>query len=770
MDLMFTLPRIVATILFPLLANALEPTRAASREDKRAITGRVEWPDGKPASGARIRWDAVDGDPILSFDLFGPSLVETDAHGKFEITDLKCPTYRVEARVKKEGDPNPWVAVADSVVVGAPAVVLKLVPGSKIEGRVLDDRGQPVKECSVLARRVQTQRDGRGSSTTPADPVELRDPKGRFVILGLTPGTWEVHAEAPNSAQSQPLMVTVPTQASIELRVLRLGSIAGHVVDPRGKAVAGATVRYPRRRPGTIFSTRDGEAVVETDASGAFVVEELEPAVLLLTASAPGFAPSQQLDFALKPGAHAQDIVLTLRAGGIISGEVVDAAGKGIGKRKVSASPTESYDYHDDRDAVTDAKGHFEIRDLAEGTYRVSSRKSDAVADIEKVDETVVTVVAGETVTVILGKPRDLPFRVSGVIRVGGQPLGDSALSATKIYGNPAFEQSETKTDAEGRYELGFDRPGTHWWDFTIGSLSFMSRRYVSEEAQQTIDFNVKGGRLSGRVMGLDGKAYAGAKVEIVTGRESLDLAPYHVSGDIATDAEGRFVFEPLAPAKYRIQIGRAGQSTFEGAQTHGVVIREDVNVTEAAMHEIAIALRPACTVSGVLRGPDGKPAADATVLGRDENGVLFDRERLARTDVEGRFSIHGLPAGKATFFACTLDLVSFPSAPVVLDARKSAKLELKLAKATRLWVDVLTADGQNVSQCQLRVFDADERDVDIHFWDESPEDGVEGTLVGVLSPGKYRVVAAHSSGVSTKTDVELRGEPVKAVELRFPR
>ena len=87
-----------------------------------------------------------------------------------------------------------------------------------------------------------------------------------------------------------------------------------------------------------------------------------------------------------------------------------------------------------------------------------------------------------------------------------------------------------------------------------------------------------------------------------------------------------------------------------------------------------------------------------------------------------------------------------------MLDPKAPAKIELKMRKATRLWVDLLNADGENVSRCQLRVFDASDRDVGIRFWDDAPDDHVEGTLAGVLLPGKYRIVGSHESGVSTTT------------------
>jgi uncharacterized GH25 family protein len=762
--------RWITVVLLLTCASAFGYALAGAEQEGASITGRVEWPDGKPAAGAQVRWSVVDGDAILSSNLFGPSVVETDARGEFEIPKLKAAAFRVEARVKKTGDPNPWVAVTDSVQPGAPLVVLKLSPGEKLEGRVVDDRGKPIRECRVRALRIQRTRDGSGMSSTAIDPVDVRDAQGRFVLLGLTPGTWEVHAEAANGNESQPLSVTVPSKAPIELRVLRTGSIAGRVVDPRGQAVAGAKVRYPQRRPGIAFSMSDSSRVVETDKSGAFRIADLEPAVLLLTASASGFAPSEQLTVALKSGEQARDVVLTLRVGGIIAGQVVDAADKPVPNREVRASDVDSVDFLDDHRAVTDADGRFEIRDLAAGTYEVTLPKADTSGGFGNDDSQAVEVVAGETARVVLGKPKVLPYRVHGVIRVGSEPLAGAALSATKIYDNPTFAQAETKTDAEGRYELGFDRPGTHWWDFSIGELSFLARRVVSKEAQQTINFTVKGGRLGGRLLGVDGKPAAGATVAIVTGRASVDVSEYFVEGSAQTDADGRFVFAPLTPAKYRIQIGRAGGAQFDRGQSHGLVIREDLDVSETAPLEVELALEPACTVTGVLRGPDGKPAADAFVLGRDARGVLFDRERLTRTDAEGRFSIHGLPPGKATFFACTPELASVESEPVLVDAAKPVSIELKLRKATRLWVDLQTADGGNVTQSQVRVFDALDRDVKVRWWDEEPDDEVEGSFVGTLTPGKYRITATHHTGASASMTVELNGEPVKAVELRYPR
>src|SRR6185295_17499166 len=94
---------------------------------------------------------------------------------------------------------------------------------------------------------------------------------------------------------------------------------AGRVVDERGAGVGGAQVRATPVTPGpdsqpALFAT--------TDEDGRFGLDALDPGDVELAVSHDSFAPATQV-----ARAGRTDVVLTLAAGGTLSGRVVDAAG-----------------------------------------------------------------------------------------------------------------------------------------------------------------------------------------------------------------------------------------------------------------------------------------------------------------------------------------------------------------------------------------------------------------------------------------------------------
>jgi protocatechuate 3,4-dioxygenase beta subunit len=179
-------------------------------------------------------------------------------------------------------------------------------------------------------------------------------------------------------------------------------TISGQVIDGAGVPVAGARVyagfseNYSSdgegRRIAFVRSSDDGnsgEAIATTDGAGFFMaaisrkVSEKASLQVSLTANADGYAESKKDTFSLKSGDTKENIKLTLRGAGSVSGRVVDGNGLGVAGVTVSLNPAGGGDFMGGDNieidfggrggkynTTTDGAGEFLISGVAEGRYK----------------------------------------------------------------------------------------------------------------------------------------------------------------------------------------------------------------------------------------------------------------------------------------------------------------------------------------------------------------------------------------------------------------
>lgn len=198
--------------------------------------------------------------PPLGFERL-EAQADTDADGRFS--------------VEAEG-PGPWTVVAHvpgvvtpSAVTHGEPVVLRLAPGAALEGRVTDERGQPVPSFSLLLAHVV--------GPLEVDREEARhfvDADGRYEVRGLAPGPTRVVAAALGFAPSDEARVTLTPGAGRALDfTLRGGArVTGQVVDRDSKApLAGARVSLEGQGDATLAVSPSAR----TGADGRFELSGL---------------------------------------------------------------------------------------------------------------------------------------------------------------------------------------------------------------------------------------------------------------------------------------------------------------------------------------------------------------------------------------------------------------------------------------------------------------------------------------------------------------
>jgi hypothetical protein len=312
------------------------------------------------------------------------SQVESADDGTFRL-DVYPGSFQLQARA-----PGYAPSRSRAVRSGSSGIELILEPGRKVTGRVKNPFGQPVvgARISVWPNMVvknwkgavvgqSTLGDAYARCTSDAGGNFRVDdlPPGRFVLLteksGYEPRLMYLDFAAPDEV----------VQAEVQLeqgRVLR-----GRVLDPDQQPVVGALVTAARSRASAVqteVATQDdfprwsarklgylpiplprATAAVETDSSGFFQLDTLEPARYDLSVLADGLLPARLEG--LNPELATQALAIVLEAGSTLEGRIISSStGHGVGEALLIVGRLGHR-----RFTRTDSSGQYKIEGLLEG-------------------------------------------------------------------------------------------------------------------------------------------------------------------------------------------------------------------------------------------------------------------------------------------------------------------------------------------------------------------------------------------------------------------
>lgn len=360
-------------------------TTVASFADQGAthvlLSGRVLC-DDEPCAGSYVsigRSDPSQGSVFLR--------AETDAGGRFSVALGEPGSYRIQVvRHSAGGGFRGSIAFAVEIPpVSAFEVELAFWTGS-VTGRVLDPAGRPASGAEVRLF-------GREGTTASYSATTGED--GRYEVVGAATGTYRVVAQGASTAlrigaDDDPSTARVEVVAGATATVLDLWlpvttSIEGRVTNAVGEPVAAAHV-HVSGGPTThrLFDVR-------SDASGAFVLHDVEPGDYWLRASwheatspwtsinAAGRVPAR-VDLALEPGARVE---LRVPGGAQPAGRVLVSGTDDLGR---------SCGY------VALETGAGALGPLPPGTYHLRAHRGSQ----EVLAEETVTLAAGEQRTLTL--------------------------------------------------------------------------------------------------------------------------------------------------------------------------------------------------------------------------------------------------------------------------------------------------------------------------------------------------------------------------------
>jgi len=749
------------------------------------VAGRVVWPDGAPAVGARVRLAAGTGSPrSATVQTLGLGR-EVKPDGGFLLGGLDPGPYALRASCEpraEDEDTSPlFKAYVEGVQAGTRDLVLELRPTSSVAGLAVDDAGAPVPAFRVSARQ-------QGVALGEGLAGRFEDQGGAFELAGFAEGRWTLEARAEGFSGSEPLEVAVPHRGPpAVLRLIRGARLAGVVLDPGGAPVAGASVRARCSLEGGAVASHDGDA----DEQGRFELRDLAAGSFALTASSESWAPSQERTLTLAAGEAVEDLVLSLTAGGTLEGRVFGDDGAPATGRTIMTVPLVSPG-GDQVQTISDGDGRFRVERLAPGRWQAmalpdmqtmagmasGAEDIDPVTMFSRVKSATVEIAEGETTHVVLGEPPAAPVRVHGRVTRGGEPLAGAILAAVGE-GRAILEALDMqRTDEDGRYEIEVDAPG-HYTVLVgqedLGEEDATTEFLVTipEVDEHRLDLALPIGVIEGRVLGPGGDPLAGARVswkrEGSLGALSITSGAHATS----TDERGAWRFAGLRPGTYAV---RASAPWQEGGDELGRDLADGLRLAEdEVLRGIDLRLPRAGRAIGRVVDVHGEPVAGATVFARDAAGRPVDLSPRVESDSGGRFEYRGLSPGSVTLSARTCEglAASREVGPVEVLEGGTCEVEIELEPGTLLRID-LEGEDREPLRCSVSVLDSEGSEVSCLLPRDHNEallsEGISSTehRVGPLPSGRYRVIATAPDGREATRSVTLRGQEERRVRLRL--
>lgn len=515
---------IAVAFAVPMIASSAQtPSPKPGTTDKKqpplcTVSGRVVTAaDGAPIKSARVALVEESAEPHPHvFAAF------TDNDGRFEIQKINPARYEFVAshtgyinqryQAKGTGDGAILALVPGQEVAG---VLFRLLRGAVINGRVIDEAGEPMQAVtvSVLRKPSDEEREEAGPIGKKLGLLEsssaFTDDRGEYRIFGLKPGEYYIKAaEMPNP----PNML--------------------HAVDAIDWAML--------EEFGSQYAPLFYPGVVQLDQAQAMSLHAGE---------------EMQADFTMR---HIKTVQ--------ISGRVIAADGGPATKAYVDLSIPWVNGWSQSMGSGTDAKGEFSIKGVPPGSYILSARQHDQ----DKLYVTRQKLEVGEekldSVTIAFGRGTNIAGRILGTNAATNPPERIRvSLSPTDDDNEGAYASAEVKKDgsfqfndvADGGYALHVGvEEGWFVKSARLGGEDMFQKGVQVEKGAAggslEIVLSSEGAQLAGTVTDRDkGQPVAGAQVSLKLDPET----PYNRirSHQTSTDQNGQFNFRALPAGKYRV-------------------------------------------------------------------------------------------------------------------------------------------------------------------------------------------------------------------------
>jgi protocatechuate 3,4-dioxygenase beta subunit len=371
-------------------------------------------------------------------------------------------------------------------------MTVRLQRASRIEGRVVDERGWGIEGALVRAfgeGHLRAAEPGGGDSlgvtAGPVPPISAsgegtlafvqqvstgRD--GQFVLQNLRPGSYTIAASHDDFASTESGLVEVgagATRSDLGITMQLGAELAGRVVDEHGNGLEGIPVEL--RAPGDRLPRM---TVTASDGSFSFRGVRGDVSVTAL----PYDLPPVRESVVIENGARATVELALSSTLYTLRGRVVDERGFGVSGALLTVS-AKSPETPVQRSAKSDSDGTFSVPALPEPPFELSAEhpafSPASVSEIESTDGVHVVMSAGVT---FLGEVLD-------------DWTGDALRDVAIRLDGPLHREAKTRTD--GTFVFRRAPTGTYDISFSHPDYEPQSRRVVLEpplyvDRPQTLD------------------------------------------------------------------------------------------------------------------------------------------------------------------------------------------------------------------------------------------------------------------------------------------
>ncbi|MBC7785007.1 MAG: sigma-70 family RNA polymerase sigma factor [Burkholderiales bacterium] len=517
--------------------------------------------------------------------------------------------------------------------------------GQVIGGIVVDEKGEPVPEAIVRLTNfssgnrsgepqpqlsgIQITTDTEGRWTYESAPLEL----SRVGIAVTHPSV--VSEESYSSQYPAEELKNETAKIPLVKSKVQVHTRTGVVLDPDGKPMSGVTVTW------AFNHQQNDKPTAKTDSDGRFSITSKYNYHAGIAVQIPGYAPAQVEAQKVTEG---NPVTLRLTRPVALEGIVVDENNAPVRGATVGLSQWRDMQLINWK-GKTDSAGKFTWAEAPNDEVEIT------IAAPKKMPMTVVMKPGGAPSPVTLYPSMEIVGKVIDVDT--REPVQEFTMTyGTRNRGsdNVSWQSYYTRTIANGKYEATMDSFGSggKLRVEAKGYLPVVSRMIEPKESvagKVTIDFELKkGSGPSGTVVDADGKPVGDVSVVAIPKNSGYsvsidtptrDIANIAGAATVKTDAQGRFIFNPLE-----------GQYSVITSCDAGLAV-SDLPLSA----DQTIKLQKWGTIDGVWKQNAGVAAGVNVVIsvgrfGGDGAGFYVQTDRRTRTDAQGRFTINRVPPG----------------------------------------------------------------------------------------------------------------------------
>lgn len=690
--------------------------------------------DGEPVAGANVTATSTLYGALIALGAWekqpGGTVVrtQTDEKGIAVFDKLPPASYDVFA----EADGFAFEVDQRYLVQGdtKTTITLALDPAQTIEGKVTDDKGQPVGKARIGALRW---------GNFAMNPSTSTDDDGKFVLNGVSSGNYMLFAVKPDVGEKDVQSVAAGTK-DLAIVLQGGGEIALKVTDSAsGAPVKEFSVRPFRIQPfAYLYSPQ-----IDVKTEDGVWRQKLAPQSWGVEVSAKGYA-KKSLPSVKVP--TAEPIEVKLDPSGLVHGLVkARSGGRPVIGAKVfvkrggtPASPDK------DLQTVTDGKGEFVLDGMPRTPFTIWISHvdfTDASFPVEPQPH-------GADGAV----PAAQEFQLGSGGRIEGHafapghlPRAGEDIQLAKGFMDP-LSLRNTVVAADGSFSFKNVPPDTYRVSVGRGfGGDAKNNVVVPDGGVVVVDFGADTGgqKMTGRIVKDDQSPVANAGVQLE--------GPTGSNQQATTDAQGRFAFENLAPGKYAVR-------SWGRTKVVDVLVKAD-----EAPPEVVLTVLSASIEGKVVDGTTGAPLSGAWIdceLTADAQGKAPAQPLRAgrggrQTGGDGAFRIGNLEEGRYRIRAYRDPYGTELAEGIDVAAGETKSgIEIRLGAAGTLTGFAKNAAGQPIEGAAVHVKNA--QGVAVLFVSLVSTSGDGSYTQGQLKPGEYEVRLEKDGYAPAKQQVSI--------------